>query len=132
MNTIIKSNKQKMIAIGENKLKNNEFLQDLSILMENEAFKTFYKKHMTNWIDVKCSAIYMKLYTEFKDKYEDITNEELDKNLLIFLLCKIMNDKTLRPFSIKAIDLIYENGKGNFFEEFEKYVKNNTDILVLN
>jgi hypothetical protein len=117
-----------MIAFGENKLKNNEFLKDLSNLMETQTFKTFYNKHMTNWTDIKCSAIYMKLYTEFKEKYKNITKEELDKNLLIFILCKIMNDKCLRPLSIKTVDEIYKNG-GDFFGEFEKYTK---DILLLN
>ena len=131
MNTIIKQdNKQKMIAFGENKLKNNEFLHDLTNLMENEAFKTFYNKHMSTWIDIKCTAIYMKLYKDVQEKYKDMTNEKLDKNLVIFILCKIMNDKQLRPFSINAIDNLYEKGYGDFFAEFEKYIKN-ADILLL-
>ena len=52
MDSIIEHNKQENILIknGKEITKNNEFLKDLSNLMENEEFKTFYNKHMTNWI----------------------------------------------------------------------------------
>ena len=46
----------------------------------------------------------MKLYSEFKEQYKSINNnEELDKEIIVFLLKKIMNDKDLRTFSIKQL-----------------------------
>ncbi len=135
MDSIIEHNKQENILIknGKEITENNEFLKDLSNLMENEEFKTFYNKHMTNWIDIKCTAIYMRLYTEFKIKYKQIADMELDKHIIVFLLRKIMIDKELRPFSIKTIEKM-QNKKWNskkFWREFEKYMLVNQKQLLI-
>jgi hypothetical protein len=128
MNTLVKydNKKQEDILINNGKkiIETNEFLKDLSNLMENEEFKTFYNKHMTTWIDIKCTSIYMRLYSEFKIKYKKISNVELDKHVVVFLLRKIMTDKKLRPFSIQTIDKMQE-GKwesNEFWREFETYM----------
>jgi hypothetical protein len=135
MDSIIEHNKQENILIknGKEITENNEFLKDLSNLMENEEFKTFYNKHMTNWMDIKCTAIYMRLYTEFKTKYKQIADMELDKHIIVFLLRKIMIDKELRPFSIKTIEKM-QNKKWNskkFWREFEKYMLVNQKQLLI-
>lgn len=127
MNTFenqIITNKDKNRLEGERILSENSFFQDLVALMENEQFKTFFKKHMSNWIDVKSTIIYMKLYDEFKRKYKKITKEELEESITVYLLCKLMRDKDLRPFSIKTIDKHYEKGKGNYFKELESFITN--------
>ena len=135
MNSIVEHNKDDHILIknGKEITENNEFLKDLSNLMENEEFKTFYNKHMTNWMDIKCTAIYMRLYTEFKTKYKQIADMELDKHIIVFLLRKIMIDKELRPFSIKTIEKM-QNKKWNskkFWREFEKYMLVNQKQLLI-
>ena len=79
---------------------------------------------MSNWIDVKSTIIYMKLYDEFKRKYKKITKEELEESITVYLLCKLMRDKDLRPFSIKTIDKHYEKGRGNYFKELESFITN--------
>lgn len=108
---------------GQRILNENDFFQDLVILMENEQFNKFFKKHMSNWIDVRSTIIYMKLYNEFKTKFEKLTNEELEESITVYLLCKLMRDRNLRPFSIKTIDKIYESGQGNYFKELEKFIR---------
>ena len=40
-----------------------------------------------------------------------------------------MNDKQIRPFSIKTIDKIYKNKKVIFFKEFEKYLSNKKSTI---
>ena len=109
---------------GERILSENSFFKDLVELMENKQFKRFFRKHMSNWVDVKSSIIYMKLYDEFKRKYKKITKEELEESITVYLLCKLMRDKDLRPFSIKTIDKHYEKGKGNYFKELESFITN--------
>ena len=109
---------------GERILRENSFFQDLVELMENKQFKKFFRKHMSNWVDVKSSIIYMKLYDEFKRKYKKITKEELEESITVYLLCKLMRDKDLRPFSIKTIDKHYEKGRGNYFKELESFITN--------
>ena len=135
MNSIVEHNKDEHILIknGKNITETNEFLRDLSNLMENEEFKNFYNKHMTNWLDIKCTTIYMRLYSEFKTKYKEIANTELDKHIVVFLLRKIMTDRELRPFSIKTIDKMQEKkwNTKSFWREFEKYMLTNQKQLLI-
>lgn len=135
MNSIVEHNKDEHILIknGKNITETNEFLRDLSNLMENEEFKIFYNKHMTNWLDIKCTTIYMRLYSEFKTKYKEIANTELDKHIVVFLLRKIMTDRELRPFSIKTIDKMQEKkwNTKTFWREFEKYMLTNQKQLLI-
>jgi len=116
---------------GEKKLNNNEFFQDLCGLMENEQFKRFLDKHMNNWLDIKCSITYMHLYKQFKERYNEINDKELDNRIVVYLLSKIMKDKTLRPWSITTVDKMLSERKVNFFEEFESIMVANKDLNLL-
>jgi len=113
---------------GSKKIKNNSFLCDLCVLMENEEFKSFMSKHMNNWIDIKCSVTYMHLYKQIKERYNEINEKELDNRIIVYLLSKIMKDKTLRPWSITTVDKMLSGCKVNFFEEFESIM--NKDLLL--
>lgn len=124
MNIIAYNNKETMIESGKDKINKNDFMRDLSEIMENEKFVSFYKKYMCDWSSLKCTSIYMRLYNEFQDKYKEISGEKLDKHIIIFLLSKIMTDSDLRPFSIKTVEKIQENKNIDFFSEFEKFVSN--------
>ena len=130
MDQIINAQTQKQIQEGNRKIEENEFFQDLTTLMENPTFVRFFEKHLSSWIEVKSSITYMKLYKEFKDKYKKITNKELDKSIIVFLLCQIMRDKQLRPFSIKTVDEVYDNKKKNFFKEFQKFLTTQNKALL--
>ena len=118
-------NNTKIKLEGERKLQNNDFFRDLTDLMEDEKFIRFFNKWMCSWTDIKSTVIYMKLYNEFKDKYKEITDEELDKSIVVFILSHIMRSKDLRPFSIKTIDNYYEKGKrkNDFFKDLESFLK---------
>ena len=115
---------------GKEIIEKNTFFKDLSNIMENEEFNTFFKKYLNDWLDVKSIIIYMKLYSEFKEKYKKNYDEELDKEVVIFMLKKIMNDRELRSFSINTIKEKYDNKKINFFKELEKLLnRKNTKLL---
>ena len=107
----------------------NEFFKDLTDIMEDEKFMKFFTKYMGSWLDIKSSVIYMKMYDEFKKKYESLNDDQLDKNLVVFLLTKVMRDKELRPFSINAIDNMLDGKKVKFFKEFEKILKSKNKLL---
>ena len=119
------------VLIGKKKLEKNDFFQDLCALLEDEKFKQFFDKYMSSWMDIKCSITYMHLYRQFKIKYKELNNEELDKNLAIYLLSKIMCDKTLRPWSITTVDKMLNNKKMDFFEEFESLMVTNKEFKLL-
>jgi len=112
-------NKHEATIKGGEILSGNNFLRDLSELMENDKFNIFFQKYMNDWIGIKCTVTYMRLYKELKEKYKDINDEILNKNIIIFLLTRIMRNKQLRPISIKTIDEILENDNLDFFEELE-------------
>jgi len=135
MNSIVEHNNQAAVLINEGKniVESNDFLKDLSNLMENEEFINFYNKHMTNWMDIKCTSIYMRLYSEFKNKYKILADTDLDRHIIVFLLRKIMTDKELRPFSIKTIEKMQEKkwDTKNFWREFEKYMLVNKKQLLI-
>ena len=118
-------NNSKIKLEGEKKLQNNDFFRDLSNLMEDEKFIRFFNKWMCSWADIKSTVIYMKLYSEFKDKYKEISNEELDKSIVVYILSHIMRSNDLRPFSIKTIDNYYEKGKrkNDFFKDLEFFLQ---------
>ena len=129
-NIIIKNDTNvEMYNKGKKIMDNNNFFKDLSNIMENEEFNSFFNKYLTNWMDVRCIIIYMKLYSEFKEKYKLMNNEELDKEVIIFLLKKIMNDKDLRTFSIKTIEKKYNEKKLNFFKELKVLLKKKNLLL---
>ena len=121
MDQLVNQTTSYQIREGTKKLEENEFFQDLTTLMENPTFIRFFEKHMSNWMEVKSSVIYMKLYKEFQDKYNEVNGEKLDKSIIVFLLCQIMRDKQLRPFSIKTIDEVYDNKK-TFIDEFQQFL----------
>ena len=123
MNSVVEYNNS--LKEGEKKLESNEFFQDLCVLMENKEFKGFIDKHMNNWIDIKCSVTYMHLFNQFKSRYNEINDKELDNRIIVYLLSKIMKDKTLRPWSINTVDKMLSDHKVNFFEEFESIMVTN-------
>lgn len=122
-NTIVSIlNKQDAIIKGTEILSENDFFRDLSELMENAKFHIFFQKYMNDWIGIKCTVTYMRLYKELKEKHKDIQNDVLDKNIIVFLLTRIMRNKQLRPMTIKTIDEILEDDKLDFFEELERKI----------
>ena len=132
MNQLVEyDNLNNAIKEGEKKLENNEFFQDLCGLMQNEQFKRFFDKHMASLTDIKCSVTYMHLYNQFKTKYKELNNNELEEELAVYLLSKIMRDKTLRPWSISTVDKMLTSHKVDFFDEFESLMVANKDLKLL-
>lgn len=118
------STSENALKFGNKMLNENNFLRDLTSLMENEEFKTFFDKYMNNWVSVKSSIMYMKLYSEFKEKYKEVSDEVLDKNIIVYLLCKIMRNRSLMSFSVDTIDKMYNDEKINYFKELETFMEN--------
>ena len=110
---------------GNELLNNNDFFNDLSKLMENDEFKVFFEKYFTNWIEIKSNVIFMKLYNEIKNRYKEMTDTELDKSVITFLIWKIMRNNNLRKISIELMNKQLENNKIDFFKELDIIVKSN-------
>ena len=128
MEAIVTYNNSEAQAEGKKLAEGNPFFRDLASLMENEAFREFFNKYMNTSLEMKCTAVYMRLYKEFKEKYKEITDEELDTYTVIYLLYKVMSDGKLRKGSIETcVKILEENNKTEFWTEFEQLMIKNRD-----
>ncbi len=103
MNAIVKIEDDSMIEKGEKILNQHEFFRDLSELMENEKFTTFYQKYFKDMTESKITLVYMKLYNEMKIKYKELNDNELDKRINVYLMWKIMSNRHLNKFTLHTI-----------------------------
>ena len=117
------------IEKGNQLINDNEFFNDLTRLMENEEFKSFFSKYFTNWTEIKSNVIFMNLYQEIKNKYKEINQQELDKSVVIFLIWKMMRSNNIRPFIIRTMDEQLKNNKlkEDFFDKLKLVLEDNTD-----
>ena len=128
MESIVTYNNSETQAEGKKLAEGNEFFRELSSLMENKDFRNFFNKYMSTSLEMKCTAVYMRLYKEFKEKYKEITDEELDTYTVIYLLYKVMSDGKLRKGSIETcVKILEENNKTEFWSEFEQLMIKNKD-----
>ena len=74
------------LSIGQNKIANNDFFKELTELLEDDKFKNFYDKYMSNWLDIKCSITYMHLYKQFKIKYKEFSSNYKKWHVLYILV----------------------------------------------
>jgi hypothetical protein len=125
---IIESNTP-LIEKGEKIIENHNFYKDLSELMENEKFSNFFEKYFKTMTETKITVVYMKLYKEFKDKYKEINDEDLDRRINIFLIWKMMKDRDINKFVLHTvIDHLENPKKKNIFDEFQVFLK---DVKLL-
>ena len=109
---------------GDKILESHDFFRDLSEIMENEKFNKFFEKYFCNMTETKITVVYMKLYKEFKDKWKEINDKELDKRINIFLLWRMMKDKDINKFALHTVLDHLENPKEvNIFKEFQGFLK---------
>ena len=114
---------------GNELINDNEFFNDLTKLMENEEFKSFFSKYFTNWTEIKSNVIFMNLYQEIKNKYKEINQQELDKSVVIFLIWKMMRSNNIRPFIIRTMDEQLKNNKlkDDFFDKSKLVLEDKED-----
>lgn len=108
---------------GEEILKTHEFFKDLSEIMEDEKCSTFFKKYFTTMSESKISIVYMKLYQEFKTKWKELTDTELDKRINTYLLWKMMRDGETNRFALHTVLNHMENPKNkDLFEDIKDFM----------
>jgi hypothetical protein len=119
-----------IVKKGSEILESHDFFRDLSELMEDNKFSTFFDKYFSNMTETKITVVYMKLYQEFKNKWKDVNDKELDKRINIFLLWKMMKDREINKFALHTVlDHLENPKKVNIFEEFQGFLKNEMKVL---
>ena len=133
INILINNETNKILNKGEEILKNHGFFKDLSELMENEKFISFFNKYFTNMSESKITVVYMKLYKEFKDKWKELNDEDLDKRINVFLLWKLMKDKETNSFALHTVlNKMERNNKNSIFDDLSEFIKLTDKKLTFN
>lgn len=133
INILVKNDTNKILNKGEEILKNHDFFKDLSELMENEKFSSFFGKYFTNMNESKITVVYMKLYKEFKDKWKELNDEDLDKRINVFLLWKLMKDKETNSFALHTVlNKMEGNNKNSIFDDLSEFIKLTDKKLTFN
>lgn len=117
---------------GNTLLETNEFFKDLSDIMENEMFCKFFKKYFYNSTESKITLIYMTLYEEFKTKWKELNDTELDKRINTFLLWRIMKDRKTNKFAIDTVLKKMDNPNNiDIFNEMKEFINISDSTLKL-
>lgn len=117
---------------GNTLLETNEFFKDLSDIMENEMFRKFFKKYFYNSTESKITLIYMTLYDEFKTKWKELNDTELDKRINTFLLWRIMKDRKTNKFAIDTVLKKMDNPNNiDIFNEMKEFINISDSTLKL-
>jgi len=117
---------------GEKLLNDNEFFKDLSEIMEDEKFNSFFKKYFYNSTESKITLIYMTLYNEFKSKWKELNDVELDKRVNVFLLWRIMKDKDTNKFAINTVlKKMKHPNKVDIFNDMKEFIQISDTTLKL-
>jgi len=117
---------------GNELLNNNEFFKDLSDIMEDEKFRKFFQKYFYNSTESKITLIYMTLYDEFKTKWKNLNDTELDKRINIFLLWRIMKDRKTNKFAIGTVMKKMDNpNTTDIFNEMKEFIHISEKTLKL-
>ena len=109
---------------GQNIINNHDFFNDLSELMEDTKFENFFNKYFTTMTETKITIVYMKLYQEFKNKWKNMNNEELDKRINVFLLWKMMRDRHINNFALHTVlNHMEDPKKTNIMDDLQQYIE---------
>lgn len=115
--------KYKPFKKGEEIIETNDFFRDLSEIMEDEKFSKFFNRYFIDSNEVKVTMVYMKLYNAFRQKWKDISSEQLDKRINTFLIWKIMKDRNTSRFAIHTVMEHLDKPKNiDIFEELKQFI----------
>ena len=96
---------------------NNNFISDLCNLMNNNVFKSFYKKYCNTWLNVNTIIMYMKLYEIIEISYYNKFNKKITQKEMLFILNNIIKNSILR-------EIVVNN--------YQIYKSTNTQYLISN
>ena len=94
---------ERVVKKGAEIMETNDFFRDLSEIMEDEKFSN--------------------LYNAFRQKWKNISSEELDKRINTFLIWKIMKDRSTSKFAIHTVMKHLDKPKNvDILEELKQFI----------
>ena len=128
-----------IIKQGENILSKNNFFKKLMNLMNSGEFKDFYDSYFNDWSDIETIIFYIKLYKTIAYEYKNRFNEEINDELMTYMLYNVMSNDQTRKLALekfrdlkdhKNIDM-NKNKEFRYLLDFSKYsIKRTTSQLT--
>jgi hypothetical protein len=86
---------------GEKILKKNDFFRKLMNLMNSAEFNDFYDSYFKDWSDIETIVFYIKLYKTIDYEYSRRFNEDIDDEIMTYMLYNVMNNNETRKLALE-------------------------------
>jgi len=96
------------------KANQDDFFSRLSILMENDEIKQFFKDYFKNWSDSKATLMMINTYIFLETEYESRNGFKPDQELVCELLKKAMMNGECRKIIVDSMSEYINNKSNNF------------------
>jgi hypothetical protein len=121
--------KNSIIKNGKEIIEENDFFRELNSIMNNNEFRIFYNKYFNDFSDIKVMVLYMKLYETIQKEYKDKNGNDIENEMLVFIMKELMNDNSTRKSILNSFQSYIDgqNSKDKKFimDIFEKKEKGN-------
>ena len=108
------------LNVKKNESGPSNFLLELSHLMNNSEFRTFFDKYFNDWDEIKAVLMFMKTYQFIDHEYKKYFNISPTPEKMSIILKDMMNNNECRNVLVKSMDNFINNDN------------NNNDLKILN
>lgn len=103
--------------------KNNNFIYDLCNLMNNNIFKSFYKKYCNTWLNVNTIIMYLKLYEIIEISYYNKFNKKITQKEMLYILNNIIKNSILREIVVNNYQIYKSTNTPYLISNNIKYIE---------
>lgn len=119
---------EKILKEGEEIYKENEFLRELYIMMNDNKFRLFVNKYLDNWTNIKNIILFIKLFECIENEYELLFNKKITKEIMLYSIKHLFNDNNLRKMVLKYYEDFQNYNYKNLLEKNSKKIKKTKKI----
>ncbi len=132
-NQLYKNSNVSLVEKGEKIYNKNPFFQDLIGIMNNVEFRDFYTKYFNDWSDIQTMVFYMKLYKAIEYGYKSHFQENIDSELMTYVLHKIMTTSSMRRRAMDIFNTFKESSLSDheMFCQLIDFQALHNDILLI-
>jgi hypothetical protein len=105
--------KKNIYIEGKNILQENDFFNNLDIIMSDNNFRSFYNTYFKDFIEIKVVILYMKLYETIQIEYEENNGIPIEKELLAYMIKELMSNSESRKYIYEAFYNFTDNKQVN-------------------
>ena len=99
----------RVIQEGKKILHKNDFFRKLMNLMNSKEFNDFYDSYFKDWSDIETIVFYIKLYKTIDYEYTRRFNEEINDEIMTYMLYNVMNNNDMRKLALEKFQDFKDN-----------------------